>query len=1226
MAICGTIVETLPGGGIVNHNLSMCFGPLLKNSDQIGGGQDLAPVDFTFTCGSTLVITDILLVWTAANGECPVTLANNPNGKYCWDNPDVNIPTTINATETHVDAECFGSATGSINLSVTGGVPPYTYAWTASNGGVIPSGQADDQDLSGLVAGSYSVIVTDSKGCTDTVSGIAIGQDPLTVPEITKAPGGATTLCGVSDPQTAINTAFSTWLNATPVPTGGTAPYGTVTIIDPANPEAPSFTGGFTTVTWSVTDACGQTDTVAATFTVLNPCAPVCEIIDSANPACYGDLTGSITVRASAGFPAYIFYLYDTSDLTQSIATSPAVDNDLNQSYATYTFTGLSGDKTYLVVVTDTVDQTPIPDIASSCQVLIDQPDAALSSQISDVDVLCYGGATGSIDLSPSGGTPPYTYAWSATNGGVIPAGQEDDQDLSGLIAGTYSVVITDANGTTGGCRAENSAVISQPAAALSSQISDVDVLCNGAATGSIDLTPSGGTPPYAYAWTASNGGVVPAGQEDDQDLSGLVAGTYSVVITDANGNTGGCRAENSAVISQPTEGLSSLISDVDVLCYGGATGSINLSPSGGTPPYAFAWTASNGGVIPAGQEDDEDLSGLIAGTYSVIITDASGTTGGCLAQNSAVISQPDAALSSQISDVDVLCHGAATGTIDLTPSGGTPPYAYAWTASNGGVIPAGQEDDQDLSGLIAGTYSVVITDANGNTGGCRAENSAIISQPDAALSSQISDVDVLCYGAATGSIDLTPSGGTPPYAYAWTASNGGVVPAGQEDDQDLSGLVAGTYSVVITDANGNTGGCRAENSTVISQPEAGLGLILSSDPENCVGTETGSITAEFSGGTPPYTVYLNDVSVGEVASPYNFTNLGTGSYTIRVVDANDCEISDSETVDLIPCEGPNCTYTQGYYGAYNGSACTPDGLPTYDHQIIVNAVTQAGGFFRFGSVANNKYFTLYLSDVNGNPVIADNNIFKMLPGGGTPRALTGIATYGNTATWGYVPISSGRGKYGAIGNVLLSQTMTLFFNKSLDPGLGAVELETTFATADVDCGSDIPDMSSIQVFTIPQSVITYLTNNGGATVNNLFILANNVLGGVAGLPSPSDVNAAVDAINRGFDECRVSVSVPVDAVAAQSSESSTEAMFSAYPIPFKEYINVRYEFDYQSKARIEVYDAKGLFVMAYNDADAYFNKEVRLDFTFNHGEGQMFFVKVITDKGVSTKKVVSKN
>jgi hypothetical protein len=353
---------------------------------------------------------------------------------------------------------------------------------------------------------------------------------------------------------------------------------------------------------------------------------------------------------------------------------------------------------------------------------------------------------------------------------------------------------------------------------------------------------------------------------------------------------------------------------------------------------------------------------------------------------------------------------------------------------------------------------------------------------------------------------------------------------------------------------------------------------------------------------------------------------------TVTFTATDDCgnDASCDFTVTVNPCEGPHCTYTQGYYGDYNGSACTPDGQPTYDHEIMVNAINEAGGFFNFGNVGSGNYFTLKASDIYGDPNIKKNNIFVMLPGGGRPRALRGFATYDQPSTWADSdPLDgSNRPRRGSINNNLLSQTMTLFFNKSVDPGLGAFELDATFATADVACGSDIPDMGSVQVFSIPQSVITYLTNNGGATVDNLFILANKALGGLPGLPSHEAINSAVDAINNGFDQCRVSVAVPVDDVVSDPTPLegiASESLFSAYPNPFKEYINIRYEFDYQSKARVEIFDAKGMFVMAYDDADAYFNKEVQLNTTFNHGEGQMFFVKVITDRAVSTKKVVSK-
>ena len=180
-------------------------------------------------------------------------------------------------------------------------------------------------------------------------------------------------------------------------------------------------------------------------------------------------------------------------------------------------------------------------------------------------NVLCFGATTGAINLTPSGGTAPYTYAWS--NGAI-------SQDLNGIPAGTYTVVVNDANGSIGGCTAATTVTISQPAAALTLNTTQTNIFCNGAATGNIDLTVSGGTAPYIYAW--SNGAI-------GQDLAGIAAGTYTVTVNDANGSAGGCSASTSVTITQPATPVSIAFTQTNVLCNGGVTGAINITASGGT-------------------------------------------------------------------------------------------------------------------------------------------------------------------------------------------------------------------------------------------------------------------------------------------------------------------------------------------------------------------------------------------------------------------------------------------------------------------------------------------------------------------------------------------------------------------------------------------------------------------------------------------------------------------
>ena len=165
-----------------------------------------------------------------------------------------------------------------------------------------------------------------------------------------------------------------------------------------------------------------------------------------------------------------------------------------------------------------------------------------LTTTASSTPASCNGGADGTATATPAGGSPGYTYAWTTTDGS-IPSGQEVEQSPSGLTAGTYTVVVTDSKS----CMTTTSVLVGQPVAALAVTETHENVSCNGEDDGSIDLSVTGGTTLYTYAWTTVDG-VIPAGQEDDEDLSGLVAGTYSVVITDAHS----CVTSTSVVVTEP--------------------------------------------------------------------------------------------------------------------------------------------------------------------------------------------------------------------------------------------------------------------------------------------------------------------------------------------------------------------------------------------------------------------------------------------------------------------------------------------------------------------------------------------------------------------------------------------------------------------------------------------------------------------------------------------------
>ena len=306
------------------------------------------------------------------------------------------------------------------------------------------------------------------------------------------------------------------------------------------------------------------------------------------------------------------------------------------------------------------------------------------------VAVKCPGGSDGAINASVSGGTPGYTYSWTASAGGTIPSGQATNMNLNNLIAGTYNLTVTDSKG----CTATTSQSITQPAAiAITPSVTSVG--CFGDNTGAIALTIAGGTAPYTYLWNDGN---------TSKDRTGLAPGTYSVTLTDTNG----CKITQSGIsITQPAAALALSETHTNILLTGSSTGAINLTVTGGTSPYTYAWTGA--GVVVA----SEDQTGLAAGVYSVTVTDARG----CVASLSVTLTEPPAMLLSTVLTNPTCPPGAQqnanTGAIDLSVSGGNPGYTYDWSDIG---TPGVFTDPQDRTSIPAGTYTVVVRDANGNT------------------------------------------------------------------------------------------------------------------------------------------------------------------------------------------------------------------------------------------------------------------------------------------------------------------------------------------------------------------------------------------------------------------------------------------------------------------------------------------------------------------------------
>ncbi|MEO6758641.1 MAG: SprB repeat-containing protein, partial [Saprospiraceae bacterium] len=429
-----------------------------------------------------------------AGGTYNVTVTNN-SGCTATGTSTVSEPTLLVLTKTSTNVSCNGGSNGSINLTVTGGTGTYTYNW-----GV---GQPVTQDRTNLAAGTYTVTVTDINGCTKTTSATITQPAAITLSTVVTnvaCNGGSTG---------SINLTVS----------GGTSPYTYLWTGGATSQDLNGKAAGTYSVT--VTDANGCTKTTSATITQPGALAVSTTVT---NVSCNGGSNGSINLTVTGGTTPYS-YAWTGGATTQNLTGKAA--------------------GTYTVTVTDANGCT------KTTSATITEPGAIVLTTTKTNVTLC-SIPNGSIDLTVSGGTSPYTYLWS--NGAST-------QDLSGLGVGNYTVTVTDANS----CTKTTSATISGP---LSPTLSTVvtNVLCKGAATGAIDLTVTGGTGIYTYNWGP--------GQPTTQDLANLVAGTYSVTVTDG----AVCTAVTSATITQPATTISLSTTQVNVLCNGASTGSINLT------------------------------------------------------------------------------------------------------------------------------------------------------------------------------------------------------------------------------------------------------------------------------------------------------------------------------------------------------------------------------------------------------------------------------------------------------------------------------------------------------------------------------------------------------------------------------------------------------------------------------------------------------------------------
>ena len=809
-------VWTLPGADTISPTLAS---PMVSYT--VAGTYDATLVAINGCISDTLVAMGAITINT-----CPTTC---------------DLYATLSATP----VSCNAGIDGSVTVIPNAGTGPYTILWSTND--ITPI-------VNGLAAGSYTVTVTDSTGCS-VVGNATIGEPDALVlttgttdETCTENDGTAyVTVSGGVEPYTyAWNTAPSITIDTAYNLAGGIY---TVTVTD--------GNGCFAIASATVTDACTGCTMSIATSTIT--------------PLCNGDANGTITITPSLGvYP----YSYDWTTLTPNtdsvsgglaagvysvtvtdalncidsatiIITQPdeleiflnatATTCAGNDGVAIASATGGTGLITFvwntvpLQLGTTIIGLTPayyacgVVDL-NSC-IAIDSVEVINGCPCADTVMVMStpetcAGNDGSATVTALGIDGPYSYQWSTSAADTFAT-------VTGLPFGVYSVTVTD---TTGCISVATITVDDACNCGMVLTTSSVGESCTigGDGTASVDVDGLGQAP-YTYQWST-------APVQTTKTVLGLSQGNYTVTVTDGSG----CSQTASVIV----EGVIDVSVDIVNASCGQNNGTASAIVTGGDGNYSYLWN------LGGSASTDQTINDLAAGTYPIFVTDGNG----CITSATAVVVQ-NGTFSVNTFGNDNFCSNNGASISALAIGGGTPPYTFNWDTPNNDVT-------ANVSNLATGIYNVTVSDVNG----CTSTSNVTVTSLNAGPTLSAAPINVSCFGASDGVIDLTINA-TAATSISW--SNG-------VNSEDLANLAAANYTVVVVDANG----CIASTTVAITQPSQ---LVISGTSTPTVSND-GTASASVVGGTPAYSYQWNNGGTTQT-----ITNLIAGTYTVQVTDANGC-------------------------------------------------------------------------------------------------------------------------------------------------------------------------------------------------------------------------------------------------------------------------------------------------------------------------------------------------